>query len=360
MCSSRRDISAAAVTSRLCRKQILAPVSVSLHTARLCGATHTRPMLREIALRSALGAVALALIVGACGGGDLALPSDSDNEHLVLIDGDEQEGLPGERLPGDLIVRLVDGAGVGIADRKVSWVVSAGGGRLEPTSTSTNADGFAAARWTLGPEAGTHAADAVVSQVGLVTFTATATEGEPSAITIEAMEGGDQTAPAGSAVALDPAVRVLEGRRPAAGVEVTFAVTEGGGTVEGSSQITNGEGIARVGEWVLGLEPGLNRLEASAEGASGSPVRFTAEGTASSGVDRMAFVVQPPEDLDARERFRVEVALLDEMEIWSRSPGSWSTWGSSGRGATCRATRSCSATASARLRAAWRYSTTSA
>ena len=93
---------------------------------------------------------------------------------------------------------------------------------------------------------------------------------------------------------------------------MTFAVTEGGGTVEGPTQITNGEGIARVGEWVLGHEPGLNRLEASAEGASGSPVVFTAEGTASSGVDRMAFVFQPPEDLEARERFRVEVALLDE------------------------------------------------
>ena len=313
MCSRRREISAVAVTSRLCRKPIPVPVTVSLHTAKLCGATHTRPMLREIALRRALGVVApLALIVGACGGGDLALPSDSDNEHLVLIDGDEQEGLAGERLPGDLIVRLVDGAGVGIADREVSWVVSAGGGLLEPTSTSTDADGFAAARWTLGPEAGTHAADAVVSQVGLVTFTATASEGEPSALTIEAIEGDDQTAPAGSAVALDPAVRVLQGGRPAAGVEVTFAVIEGGGTVKGPAQLTNSEGIARVGEWVLGLEPGLNRLEASAEGASGSPVVFTAEGTASSGVDRMAFVVRPPEDLEARERFRVEVALLDE------------------------------------------------
>jgi hypothetical protein len=55
-------------------------------------------MPREIALRRALGAVApLALIVGACGGGDLALPSDSDNEHLVLIDGDEREaGRPRE------------------------------------------------------------------------------------------------------------------------------------------------------------------------------------------------------------------------------------------------------------------------
>jgi hypothetical protein len=63
---------------------------------------------------------------------------------------------------------------------------------------------------------------------------------------------------------------------------------------------------------VLGIEPGLNRLEASAEGASGSPFVFTAEGTAGSGVDRMEFVVQPPEDMDARERFRVDIALAND------------------------------------------------
>jgi hypothetical protein len=63
---------------------------------------------------------------------------------------------------------------------------------------------------------------------------------------------------------------------------------------------------------MLGVEPGLNRLEASAEGASGSRVVFTAEGTAGSGVDRMEFVLQPSEDVDARERFRVEVALVND------------------------------------------------
>jgi hypothetical protein len=109
-----------------------------------------------------------------------------------------------------------------------------------------------------------------------------------------------------------PAVRVLEDDEPVAGVEVTFAVAEGGGTVEGPTQVSNGEGVARVGEWVLGVEPGLNRLKASAESASGSPVVFTAEGTAGSGVDRMDFVLQPSEDVDARERFRVEVALVDD------------------------------------------------
>jgi hypothetical protein len=269
-------------------------------------------MVRLTPSRGALGRVVpLALLAAACGGGDLSLPSNTDTEQLQLIDGDEQEGRPGERLPGVLVVRLVDEAGLGIADRAITWVVSAGGGRLEPASPSTDQEGFATARWILGPDAGSNTADAVVSHVGLVTFTATSTEGEPTELTIEPIEGDDQTAPTGSAVPVEPAVRVLQGGEPAAGVEVTFAIAEGGGTVVDPTQITNGEGIARVGEWILGLAPGTNRLEASAEGVPGNPVVFTAEGTAGTGVDRMVLVVQPA-DVEVRERFRVEVALVDE------------------------------------------------
>ena len=100
--------------------------------------------------------------------------------------------------------------------------------------------------------------------MGLVTFTATATEGEPSALTIEAIEGDDQTAPAGSAIALDPAVRVLEGGQPSAGVEVTFAVTAGGGrsrvrrrspTAKGSLAWANGCSASSPGSTGSRLAP---------------------------------------------------------------------------------------------------------
>jgi hypothetical protein len=75
-------------------------------------------------------------------------------------------------------------------------------------------------------------------------------------------------------------------------------------------QTTNADGIARVGEWVLGPEPGANTLEASGESLAGSPVVFSAEGTESGGVDRLMFLMQP-RDVDVRERFQVEVALVD-------------------------------------------------
>lgn len=253
-------------------------------------------------------------LLAACGGGDLALPTDGDSERLELVEGNGQAGRPGERLPEALVVQLVDAAGRGLADRAVTWVVSTGGGRIDPAGERTDADGFASAAWTLGPATGTNTAEAVVSHVGVVTFTATAADGEPPpGPAIEPIEGDGQTAPAGSAVPVRPAVRVTEDGEPVAGVAVTFAVTAGGGTVEGAAQVTNGDGLARVDEWVLGPAAGLNRLEATAEGAGAGPVVFTAEGTAESGVDRMVFLVEPPARVGERERFRVEVALVDEQ-----------------------------------------------
>lgn len=230
-----------------------------------------------------------------------------------MVDGDQQVGRPGARLPKAVVVRLLDEANQPIPDRLVAWVVSAGGGEVRPVADSTDGGGIAAAEWTLGPEIGTHTVEAVVSRVGLVTFTATATEDGEPALIIEKIEGDGQRAPAGAPVAIRPAVRVTDqDGEPVAGIGVTFEVTGGGGTVDGADQATNADGIARVDAWVLGPEPGANTLEASGEALQGSPVVFSAEGTDGAGVvARMVFLVEP-DDLRVRERFRVEVALVDD------------------------------------------------
>jgi hypothetical protein len=254
----------------------------------------------------------LALLPAGCDGGDLGLPTEGLGKRVEMVDGDQQVGRPGARLPKALVVRLIDEANQPMPDRLVAWVVSAGGGEVRPVADSTDGGGIAAAEWTLGPEIGTHTVEAVVSRVGLVTFTATATEdGEPGLI-IEKIEGDGQRAAAGAPVAIRPAVRVTDrDGDPVAGVEVTFEVTAGGGTVEGADQATNADGIARVDAWLLGPEPGVNTLEASGEALQGSPVVFSAEGTDGAGVARLIFLVEP-DDPDVRERFRVEVALVDE------------------------------------------------
>jgi hypothetical protein len=108
-------------------------------------------------------------------------------------------------------------------------------------------------------------------------------------------------------------VQVLDAAgEPVPGVRVTFAVPTGGGSVEGPVQTTDADGIARVGGWTLGPVAGTNTLEARAGELEGSPVVFTAQGTAvEDDVERLVYLVQPPAKVRRDQRFTMEVALVD-------------------------------------------------
>ena len=73
------------------------------------------------------------------------------------------------------------------------------------------------------------------------------------------------------------------GANPVAGVQVTFAVASGGGSVTGGTATTNASGIATVGSWTLGSTPGTNNNTLTAtvtgSGITGNPVTFTASAT---------------------------------------------------------------------------------
>lgn len=94
--------------------------------------------------------------------------------------------------------------------------------------------------------------------------------------------GNNQAVSAGTAVPTAPAIRVTDlGNTPVAGVAVTFAVASGGGTITGASTTTNAQGVAAVGSWTLGANPGTNTLTASVSGSAyqGNPATFSATGT---------------------------------------------------------------------------------
>jgi adhesin/invasin len=100
---------------------------------------------------------------------------------------------------------------------------------------------------------------------------------------VAAAAGTGQTAPAGTAVPVRPAVIVRDaGGTPVASVVVTFAVTSGGGSVTAGTATTGTDGIATVGSWTLGSSTGPNSLQATvdATGVSGNPVTFNATATA--------------------------------------------------------------------------------
>ena len=92
--------------------------------------------------------------------------------------------------------------------------------------------------------------------------------------------GNMQTAPVGQPVPIRPAVKLTDAYgRPAAGWTVIFSVWSGGGSVTGDSQKTNADGIATVGSWTLGPNPGENTLVVFGPGLpEGTIGKFTATG----------------------------------------------------------------------------------
>jgi plastocyanin len=100
------------------------------------------------------------------------------------------------------------------------------------------------------------------------------------ATTITSVVGIQQTV-VGHPVASNPAVKVTDGLGdPVADVSVTFSVTSGGGSAEGTGQTTDATGVATVGQWTVGTAIGPNTLSATSGGLAGSPVEFTATAVA--------------------------------------------------------------------------------
>ncbi|HEX6645105.1 MAG TPA: Ig-like domain-containing protein [Gemmatimonadales bacterium] len=94
---------------------------------------------------------------------------------IELVDGDAQDGSAGSALAEPLRVRVTDADGAPVAGVEVTWAVLTGGGSITPVS-STDAQGIAAATFTLGPSNGAHTASASVDGLtgSPVEFTAVA------------------------------------------------------------------------------------------------------------------------------------------------------------------------------------------
>ncbi len=191
--------------------------------------------------------------------------------------GDNQSAVAGSAVPIAPSVIVKDAKGNVNSGVFVTFTVAGGGGSLVGGVAATNAAGIAATTsWTLGPTAGINTATATVASLPAITFTATGVAGPAALIAVAA--GDNQTATVGTAVAIPPAATVTDRYgNPVAGVIVTFAVTNGGGSITGATQATNLNGVATVGSWTLGTIAGANRLFAT---ASSIGVSISAIGTA--------------------------------------------------------------------------------
>lgn len=160
----------------------------------------------------------------------------------------------------------------------ITFSVTAGGGLVTGENQVTGSDGIATiGSWTVGTTVGTNTLTA--SAAGLegspVTFTATAVAGPASAMTKHA--GDNQSATLGTNLTTNPAVKVTDANgNPVSGVSVTFAVSGGGGSITGATQVTGVDGTATVSSWTLGTTPGPNSLTATTSAVSTGPLTFTA------------------------------------------------------------------------------------
>lgn len=196
--------------------------------------------------------------------------------------GNNQTAIAGEPVAIAPAVVVSDAFGNPIPGVAVVFAASAGNGTVTGASTTTNASGIATVGgWALGPVAGNMTMTATVAGLAPATIKASATPG-PAAIVV-ASSGQAQTALVSTTVSIPPSVRVTDiNGNAVASVPVTFAVTSGGGSITGGSAVTNAGGIANVGSWTLGPAVGPNTLSAAVVGTgiSGSPVSFTATGSA--------------------------------------------------------------------------------
>ncbi len=199
---------------------------------------------------------------------------------IALAGGNGQTDTVKSVLPRLDSVLVTDALSNPVSGVTVNWAVTSGGGSIAPSSV-TDGNGIAVAQWTLGSTAGTQTATATnVSLTGSpVTFSATATHG--NATTIGVNTGNGQSATVNTAVATAPSVIVTDAYgNPVSGVGVTFAVTGGGGSLTGATPTTNASGIATLGSWTLGTVAGANTMTATSGTLGGSPVPFSAIGTA--------------------------------------------------------------------------------
>jgi YVTN family beta-propeller protein len=226
-----------------------------------------------------LAGVALALAAAACNTDPGEPPPVGvQATRLEKVGGDRQAGVVGQALPNEVEVRVVDLDGNPVGGRDVNFAVYSGAGTITPAVATSDPNGIARCRWTLGTSpVSAHQVSARLLRpateavMDLVTFVATAAPGP--AVSIVKETGDFQSGQATRALHAPLVVVVFDqfgNRKPATTVEWT--VLSGGGSPSSPTTSTDGDGRARV-HFTLGPESGTHLIRASI--ANGQFVTFT-------------------------------------------------------------------------------------
>ncbi|MEO7360759.1 MAG: hypothetical protein ABI120_10540, partial [Gemmatimonadaceae bacterium] len=128
-----------------------------------------------------LAAVAVMLVVGACGGEGATGPSAAPAA-IKVVSGNNQTGTVGVALTTPLQVTVTAADGQPVSNATVSWDVAPGSGMVSTAATRTDGNGRTQVTWTLGANAGVARLTAQVGGVNPAAFSATAQPGALSLI----------------------------------------------------------------------------------------------------------------------------------------------------------------------------------
>jgi hypothetical protein len=195
------------------------------------------------------------------------------------------QGIVGTAAPYTPAVLVIDGARHPAANVHVMFAVLADESGAEVGSISThdvltNAEGIATAgEWTLSTKAGANTLQASTVGASPLLFRADGRPDRPVSLGWQARMGG-QVGRAGMSVQ-PPQLHVSDRfGNNVAGIPVTFAISAGGGKLEGAEMVTTEYGISAL-TWTLGPNPGANTITASA--ASLPSIEFTVQAIEASG-----------------------------------------------------------------------------
>jgi adhesin/invasin len=197
-----------------------------------------------------------------------ATASAGDPADIRIVSGDQQQGQAGTRLANPLVVVVVDDADNPVSGVTVTWRVESGAGSVTPRTSTTDGSGQATTAWTLGARTGEQSVEASAPRAGNVRFEATSTAGSPSTLGMATQPPGN--AEVGTTFSRQPVVQVRDAAGnpvPAAGVTVTAAVGNGGGSLFGTtSRTTDANGRATFTDLGITGAIGMHRLIFAASG----------------------------------------------------------------------------------------------
>jgi adhesin/invasin len=177
---------------------------------------------------------------------------------IAIVSGLGQAGPAGKLLPKPVVLMLRDSLGNGIPGR--SLIARTAQGILADTALTTNAQGRALLRWTLGPTAGEQTAEVrMAGREGVTRVVAHAVAGPPAKVAITSIPPTKGTT--GNAMGIVATVSDAQGN-PVPNVSVAFVIT--GGTPTAARTKSDASGRATV-SWTPAA-PGEHRVTAAITG----------------------------------------------------------------------------------------------